>query len=186
MKQVAKLILSVSALLLFLTTAGTSAVRAEPSDYTEGISFSLRRGSGIAFFTLRVSASKVVQNGSAVSQVYINYYGPGTSPSRVLINETVTLPGDPDLLEVSEDLGWGGLNNQVWVTDQTTGAKIRVRFNLNLFALSPQQSEDTVFFRNADVRGTVRIGGTAIPFNRPNDPFNLEYGRNYVTYPLPF
>lgn len=152
-------------------------VTAADDFYNEGMYVYLRRGHTIAYTALDLNAVKEVRGDSKVSVVYIDYNGPGAGLNRVVINEQVTLPGDPDWLEVSNDLGWAGLDRTVWMTDQTSGQKVQVRIHLDLYANSATFSDNAAFFRRADVQGWVRIGGRTIAFDMPNGGANFEQGR---------
>jgi len=47
---------------------------------------------------------------------------------------TVNVPGDPDELSVSRDLGWAGLDASVALVDETVGHTVPVDIHLSLFA----------------------------------------------------
>jgi hypothetical protein len=48
---------------------------------------------------------------------------------------TVDVPGDPDYLSVSRDLGWAGLDASVSLMDKAVGHAVPVEIHLSLFAI---------------------------------------------------
>jgi hypothetical protein len=167
-------IILVTLVLLMLLPLTVSAVADDR--YNEGFYIYLRRGTNEAYTALDLNAVKEVRGSTSTSILYINYDGPGAGGTRVRIVEQITLPGDPDWLEVSADLGWAGLDRTVWMTNQTTGQPVRVRIHVDLYATSPTYSDNAAYFRRADVQGWVRIDGRTIGFDMPNAGANFERG----------
>lgn len=156
-----------------------TAVTAAPGAYREGIDVELSRGYTIGHFTLDLRATKLVDGNYRQSEIDIEF-----SDYSWVIDQKVVLPGDADELDVSRDLGWGGLNGTVWVWRQNrfTGDRERIPVEIHLDLFYSTNSTNYVggyFYRQADVRGTVKIGSRLIEFNVPNGPANYESGYNF-------
>jgi hypothetical protein len=149
----------------------TGAVAAQPwqETYTEGIRVEqiLYGRVGIGTTRLTLHATKFVDGWSRYTEISINavrYAGDGTETFcciRGIIDDTVILPGDPDELEVSNDLGWGGLNGVVWVQETvetcpnysncvTSVRAVPVRIQLSLLPDAQVQFNGTRYERGQD------------------------------------
>jgi hypothetical protein len=201
-------------LLLVFVLLGTVVVlpasaQATQTTYREGISVhqsSVSRVSNPPHINL--TATKHVNGGNAYTEVRLDvFYGGG--PYKT-INTTVRLPGDPDELEVSNDLGWGGLNGTVWVQQSTQTCQdyyhmsgcaitsvetVAVDIHLAVYGSGNAQFDGTYYRRRAGyvqrspetrfarVSGTVAIrGGTRFEFGtRPVSDYTPEGGSNFST-----
>jgi hypothetical protein len=166
-----------AALLMVLVLPLTAA--AAPVAYREGIDVYLARGYTIAHINLDLRATKLVDGGYRNTEIDIEF-----NDYFWTIDQTVVLPGDPDNLDVSRDLGWGGLDGVVWVWRQNreTGVRERipVEFHLDLYATASNSTYGGGYFnRRADVQGTVKIGTRTIEFNMPPGSANYEVGYNF-------
>lgn len=164
-------------LVIVLAALPISAAFAEESVSVEGIYVSLNRGFTIGNVQIQLNAVKTVDGDNRESEVHFMYQSFGYS-----VDATFIVPIDADYLEVSDDLGWGGLDTLVWVTrtNNLTGEQdeVPLEIHLDLYATQRISSSPT---RSADVRGTITLGGDSIDFSRPNDPANNELGYNFAS-----
>ncbi len=181
-------------LLAFVTVAlllPISATTAEAPAYREGIAVRLRDGWSWHVYHIDLHATKLVDEDYRSSTVELNFSGPVTRGyGRRDITAVFTVPIDPDYLEVSEDLGWGGLDAVVWVEQRTRWfdparppetRMVPVEIHLDLYHTARSSFyRDGFFYRQADVRGTITIDGYQFGFALPNDHFRRESGHNFT------
>ncbi|MBX3065463.1 MAG: hypothetical protein KF726_20980 [Anaerolineae bacterium] len=121
------LVLCLLMLLVTPTTVVTASDNASaPKSYYEGITFMSRYPCD----NLEVSATKHVDGKvrqTLVQVIYENCDGRA-------INATAVLGEDPDGLDVSRDLGWGGLQGRVTVFEQKSAANHVLEFHVSQFA----------------------------------------------------
>ena len=167
-----------------------SAATAEAPAYYEGITLHLGDGWSWHWYDINLRATKLVDGDYRSSTVELNFSGPVTRGyGRMEINAVFTVPIDPDYLEVSEDLGWGGLDAVVWVEQRTRWfdparppetSMVPVEIHLELYYLAHNSFyRDGFFYRQADVRGTLTIDGRQYGFALPNEYFRTESGYNF-------
>lgn len=168
-------------LACLLLLAAPSFVQAEAYAYSEGIHFFNARGYTIAHQEITVDATKMVEGSWRQTWVHVTFHGPGANPWY--INQTVLLLGDPDGLEVSEDLGWGGLQGRVYVYEQTQRRWHRLDFRISQFARTPHYFEipgTWYFAREAYLDGYILMDGAMwIDFRWPQSSANVEYAYNF-------
>ena len=170
--------------LLLLTPSMISTARARA--FVEGIhvtSGQLHHNS----LTIVVNAIKRVDGARRQSEVHIVYRYTFIDGSREF-DATVVLDGDPEQLEISRDLGWGGLDaviNVQWRRVDCVEAPVRscspeivetvpVELHLYLFATEPYRQEGGLFKRNANAfNPTIGVIGTIRAGNRVT---RLEFG----------
>jgi hypothetical protein len=153
--------------------------------FVEGISISATE---THHFSLRITldAIKRVDGKWRQSEVHLVYHESRPDRRRD-IDATVILSGDPDLLEVSKDLGWAGLNSTIYVqwrkADCTVGAEricgpeivetIPVTLNITVLPNEPYYEESGLFKRNAHLSPTDGVSGT---LQTPDGILRLELG----------
>jgi hypothetical protein len=147
--------------LLLLVPSTTSAVSAKA--FVEGfhvITFEEHHRS----LNITIDAIKRVDGNSRQSEVHIAYHYSFVDGRRDF-DVTVVVPGDPDTLEVSKDLGWGGLDTVIQVQwrrvdcvlspTRTCGPEILetvpVELHVYLFANEPYREEGGLFKRRANL-----------------------------------
>lgn len=168
------LVVSLCVLMIFPTltvsSAGKAFVEGFHIDVAETHHNSLR---------ITVDAIKRVDGRSRRSEVHITYHYAYVDGSRDF-DANVVLDGDPDNLEVSRDLGWGGLDTVIQVQqrrvdcvfnpDRVCGPEIvevvPVEFHIAVVANEPTYQDGNLFKRNATlnpaaggVSGTISVPG---------------------------
>jgi hypothetical protein len=124
--------------------------------------------------TIIIDAIKRVDGNWRQSEVHIRYHYALPIAKRDF-DATVIIPGDPDLLEVSKDLGWGGLDTTIQVQWRrvdcvfnptlTCGPVIvetvPVELHVYLWANEAYREEGGLFKRNANLLNpTTGVMGT--------------------------
>ena len=158
--------------LMLLALALPVVVVAEPYAFAEGIHVQFYE-SHHQSINAEIHATKWVEGNWRQSEIHIRYDYAYVDGERH-IDQTVILGGDPDWLEVSEDLGWGGLDGIVWVQQRridcwfnSSGNRVcgreyvqtvPVEIHLALWANRRYSYSNGYFVRPAEVRGTVKIG----------------------------
>jgi hypothetical protein len=171
--------LSYGLLFILLVTLAALPAAAQAPAGREGVHVELSRGFTIGNIQVQLHAVKLVDGAYRQSEVHFVY-----NSFVYSVDETFVVPIDADYLEVSRDLGWGGLDATVWVTrtNNQTGEQEEVPLvlNLDLYATQRRSSYDgTYFSRAADVRGTITLAGNVIDFSWPLGPANSESGYNF-------
>lgn len=166
-----------------------SALPALQHGHFEGIEVIRTEGHNVAFTRVEIYASKHIStygNSSSVRLV-AEFGGNPAWQVRYSIDTTFSVPLDADYLEVSDDLGWGGLDAEVVVPVQVltctdtvggncTTSMSTVPVTIHLYGLADQpvvHSSRLVFERRATFTGTVTIGSRAFAYNG-------VWGRNYA------
>lgn len=118
--------------------------------------------------TVEIRAEKVREGNWAQSQLYIRF------DETIMVRDwyletTVVIPGDPDNLEVSCDLGWAGLDTVVegllthTLNDEIVSQEyVLIEIHLDLYHAGRYRdirSEGDYFVRDARIYGTVEILG---------------------------
>lgn len=156
-------------LAILLISAASLVVSAEADAYWEGVYIARTAAaddvSPIAD-CIRVCAEKSVDGSWRQTVVRFHYtgYDYNTGQYTHQINTTAVLYEDPDGLEVSEDLGWSGLEGQIVVFDQVDGRNHVVEFHISAPASQSAYSEEViagryVFSRPARLDGYVLLDG---------------------------
>ena len=156
---------SLFALAIVALLLPISAATAEAPAYREGIQVHMNEGYWPDQYVIDLRAVKLVDGDYRHSTVEFHFDNNMRSGRRE-IDTVFTVPIDADYLEVSEDLGWGGLDAVVWATMHTydasgavTASRVRLEFHLQLYYTAANSVyRDGFFYRSADVRGTVKIG----------------------------
>jgi hypothetical protein len=204
-----KLIVVMMIAFTLLVPLVPASSQADEQTYQEGLSvehFSYSRVSNPP--SVALTATKYVNGRNIYTEVSLDaFYGSG--PYK-LIHGTVLLPGDPDELETSNDLGWGGLNGTIWVEQETqtcvdyyhgmgcviTAVEI-VPVEIHLAVLGDRQVQfDGTYYRRwtsyvetspgvrfSRISGTIAIqGGYSFTFGtRPVSDYTPEYGHTFST-----
>ena len=172
-------------LCLIVSSIWVLAVPAQAQDtaWYEGVQLRFTDGFKSTFYIVELRATKLVDGDYRASQIeiYIN----GVDGIVPWVQETVVVPGDPDALSVSGDLGWGGLHTTVMVTDQRTGATLPMTIHLDQFAIASYEYDPSMgtgmFVRSADARGYIEFPGRwrtsftgASPFNSSERALNFS------------
>ncbi|MCL4251954.1 MAG: hypothetical protein KJ065_27630 [Anaerolineae bacterium] len=152
--------LALGLLAIFFLLAAPMIVTAQEEAYAEGIYFSTFFGPPSASsqigFSLR--ATKQVDGDWSQTTIIISMGG-----HRVRYRTyTGVLDGDPDGLEVSEDLGWGGLDGQAMLVDSGTGIAYLFEFHLQSVASESAYTENPTnwyFERPSVVEGVILVDG---------------------------
>jgi hypothetical protein len=165
-------------LLVILLIVGASlVVSAEADAYWEGVYIGRTTAASddnpIAD-VIRVCAEKSVDGDwrQTVVRFYYTAYDYNTGQYTRQISTTAVLYEDPDGLEVSDDLGWGGLDGQIVVFDQVDGQNHIVQFHMTTPASQRAYSAATsavgrVFSRPAYLEGYILLDGELLSdFNR--------------------
>jgi hypothetical protein len=158
-----KRIILVVALLFTVLTMAPPAY-AQEATWTEGAYLNIGPGAcgiqGGGFNLATLTASKFVDrvNRTRVSDVNL-YLTNGITPANLVYTligpVTVGVPGDPDNLSVSRDLGWAGLDTSVSVFDFATNTTVMVDIHLSWLANGSVVQEGNLYKRPATVTGTV-------------------------------
>jgi hypothetical protein len=115
----------------------------------------------IDFWAFRDTTYVPGQPPSVHSMMRLHLLGPGGATNGVLIAEDwIDVVGDPDLMTVSDDLGWAGIDNTVSLLDRNSGTMVRVEFHVYWWAIEPVFDKNNVTkARMARVEGTIRVYG---------------------------
>ena len=107
--------------IFFLLVLPYASVAQENESYSEGFGTAVWRGEYVPLTFVEVRAVKHVNGDWRQSDVHLYSYFDDAWPPRIrnYVDATFTVPEDADWLEVSDDLGWSGLDTQAWVTQRT-------------------------------------------------------------------
>ena len=154
--------------LVVLLVLPIASATAAPRAYTEGIEVHAEeiRGDGPGYTILDLRATKLVDGRYRQTVIEIEM----DTQRWYIERQTLVLLSDPDNLEVSRDLGWGGLEATdsvddtqlyVWLTFKDTGVRELhpIWISLTLLADEPRShyESDGYFYRSAAVDGTVNV-----------------------------
>ncbi|MFN8420186.1 MAG: hypothetical protein U0528_13235 [Anaerolineae bacterium] len=90
----------------------------------------------------------------------LHLLGPGGASGGVLIAEDIFgFEGDQDLMSVSKDLGWAGIDRTVSLLDRNSGQMVKVEFHVYWWATGTKEAVGAGTRRWARVEGTIRIYG---------------------------
>jgi hypothetical protein len=168
--------------ILLVLALGASVVSAETA-YEEGIHVTFVESHHNSV-NAEIHAVKHVDGRWRQTEIYFRYDYAYVDGSRH-IEGTVVLSGDPDNLEVSRDLGWGGLDGTVWMQQRRRDCDysssvytcspeivewVPVTFHISQVANAPYTETGDYFTRTATVRGTVTVG------NRYPHRLEIGYG----------
>ena len=187
MKSLLRIVLfGVALLLLAFPVAALPALQ---HSHFEGIEVVRTEGHNVAFTRVEIYASKHFTNFGNVSTVWLvaEFGGDPAWKVRYSIDTTFSVPLDADYLEVTDDLGWGGLDAEVVVPVQvltctdTVGGNCTTSMSttpvtIHLYGFADQEvvhSSRLMFERRAVFTGTVTIGSRTFPYNG-------VWGRNYA------
>jgi hypothetical protein len=166
------------------STANTAYAKA----FMEGF-YVISRESHHNSLTIEINAVKRVDGNWRQSEVHISYHYAYVDGTRDF-DATVLVPGDPDLLEVSKDLGWGGLDTTIQVQwrrvdcvfgpNRTCGPAVLetvpVELHVYLWANEPYRQEGGLFKRNANLSPSNQYptGGVKGTINTPHHLTRFE------------
>ncbi|MBX3082499.1 MAG: hypothetical protein KF716_12755 [Anaerolineae bacterium] len=168
-------IAAVLSIVVWMPMPTTSSIAAKA--YAEGVHLEMTvRNVGTA---LNITATKNVDGRWKQATVqFVSFVGYETD-----LYGTVLLGEDPDGLEVSRDLGWGGLEGQITVTSRWMKDAHVVEFHLALPALESAYTQDPAtgyFKRNASIEGYIlRDGQMWMDFSGPTAPNVVESAYNF-------
>jgi len=172
------LVLGLSLLMIFPTLSVSSAGKA----FVEGFHIDVAETHHNSL-RITIDAIKRVDGRSRQSEIHISYHYAYVDGSRDF-DANVVLDGDPDNLEVSRDLGWGGLDTVIQVQqrrvdcvfnpDRVCGPEIvevvPVEFHITVAPNEAYHQEGNLFKRNANlvppaggVGGTISLPGRVHP-----------------------
>jgi hypothetical protein len=110
----------------------------------------------------------------------LHLLGPGGATKGVLIAEdSFGFEGDQDLMSVSRDLGWAGIDCTVWLLDRNSGQKVKVEIHVYWWAVAPKVELDPWwgtlgYSRLARVEGTIKVYGPKA--------FTVQFPAQYSSY----
>lgn len=149
-------------LLMMLPLVSSTPVSAAKA-FAEGITFSVSTHPNASAATyLSLTATKRADGSwrqTSIEFWQMNCCGRGGFIGRGILN------GDPDGLEVSRDLGWGGLDGQVTLVDINTGEQRLYEFHLQSNASQRDYTEDPAtwyFDRPSVVTGVIMRDGAVV------------------------
>jgi hypothetical protein len=160
--------------LSLVLVLGVSVVSAEDA-YEEGIHLTFVETHHMSTHA-EIHAVKHVDGNWRQTEIYFRYTYAYVDGTRY-IEGTVVLDGDPDWLEVSDDLGWGGLDGTVmmqqrrkvcgfpsgsYVCGPEIVEMVPVTFHIAQFANAGTDEAGGYFTRPATISGTVTIGSNRV------------------------
>jgi hypothetical protein len=168
------MITAVLAMTLVMSTPTTISIGARV--YTEGVHFEmLVRNAGTA---LKVTATKSVDGKWRQTMVdFLSFTGYETD-----LYGTAVLVEDPDGLEVSRDLGWGGLDGQITVPSKWGKENHLIEFHMWFpYSESSYIQEGATFKRSASIEGYIlRDGQMWMDFRGPTATNVVESAYNFA------
>lgn len=95
------------------------------------------------------------------SHFALRMLGPGGATDGVLIAENfIPMPGDPDWIAVSDDLGWAGIDTTVSLLDRNSGEMVDVELHIYWWAYSSYFARNpSTQARQATVEGSITVHG---------------------------
>ncbi|MBX3062829.1 MAG: hypothetical protein U0528_11825 [Anaerolineae bacterium] len=184
-RSIVRLLIVGACLLFLLPSISASSARA----FVEGIHIDAIE-SHHQSLRITLDAIKRVDGKWRQSEVHISYHYNYVDGSRDF-DATVVLSGDPDQLEVSKDLGWGGLDTVIQVQwrrvdctispTRVCGAEIvetiPVEIHVSLWANESYIQDGGYFKRNAHLDPTSGVKGT---IQTPDRLTQLQLGLSEV------
>jgi len=170
--------------LAIIFALSASLVVSAQDAYSEGIYFENVSAGPNHSERLTVTATKSVDGDWRQTLVHFVYRANERTHLIHLIDTTAVLAEDPDGLEVSDDLGWGGLEGEITIFDQVDQRFHVVEFHVSQPFAELSYWEDPnswSFMRSAYLDGTILIDGALFrDFSRPVMPYyNAEYAYNF-------
>ena len=149
----------IAALLMILPLASPTQVSAKQA-FAEGITFVTDTHPNASASThLVLTATKRVDGNWRQTTIE---FTEGRCCGQTGFIGVGVLNGDPDGLEVSRDLGWGGLDGQVMLVDSRNGAQFLYEFHLRSSATARDYTEDPAtwyFNRPSLIEGVILRDG---------------------------
>jgi hypothetical protein len=168
------LILAVSLIFLLLTS---SVAAAQPAEWQEGVAFHYFYHHNIVQNSIVINAVKTTTpSGAEISALTIRFHCEPAQINTVFHDVpevTIPLPGDPDNVEVSRDLGWGGLDTVLQVWDNETASIIPIEIHLSWEAIAPVTVVGGEYLRQSTVVG--RIISPLCTFDFARQPYPTSY-----------
>ncbi|MCA9908748.1 MAG: hypothetical protein KC519_08875 [Anaerolineae bacterium] len=149
------------ALGILLVLTASTVVNAQEA-YSEGVYFLNTTGGPNHAERLEVTAVKTVDGDWRETVVHFYAHANFRQYAVSHIDTTAVLGEDPDGLEVSDDLGWGGLEGQITVYDEVTSQYHVIEFHVSMPASESSYWEDPnswYFNRTANLEGYILIDG---------------------------
>jgi hypothetical protein len=163
--------LLILALLVICLFALSASVSAQPQDPNEGLSVNTFDGLN----SVSITGKKYPYHFQGLPAPHAYFTLTVTCGSTLNVHDQyVTVPLDPDWLEVSDDLGWGGLDADVQVYDAISNSYVGVRINLDVYATGPihvvtKGGYLPIYTRDGSAfRGQIVTPVCTIPFNSAN------------------
>ena len=173
MKQLYRLLIFCTVFLLLALPY--AAVAQEDETYSEGLNLIIHRNAPTeGLIGMRLLTEKEVSGDWRESQVSLLTSFWDASGQWHSVNTTFVVPEDADWLEVSDDLGWSGLDTQVWVPLETPicpedggdctylTEMVLAEFHIAGWASDPVEQIDGTFRRTAVFTGAVTIDGQSL------------------------
>ena len=157
--------LALGLLAIFFLLAAPMIVTAEEEAYAEGIHFEKRIGGPQGGHYAIVTATKRVDGTWRETMVEFRFWSGTKWGATHDIEAAAVLVEDPDGLDVSEDLGWGGLEGQIAVFDRADGQYHTIEFHVTQPANEGTYWEDPAtwyFMRSANVEGYILLDGNLL------------------------
>jgi hypothetical protein len=177
------LILSVA---MWLTLPSVPAV-AQSTSYQEGAILSASQGFTIANQQAYLKATKTItESGGRITHVSVLElsivcpYSQG-GPRMLVRTSTIPVPGDPDNLEVSRDLGWAGLDTTVSVFDEISGTNVTIEIHAYWWATEGVAESGGLFTRRVRLEGSIVTPKCTFDLSRRPGPANATGGSTFST-----
>ncbi|MCL4251953.1 MAG: hypothetical protein KJ065_27625 [Anaerolineae bacterium] len=170
---------------IFVLLAAPVTVSGADQAYTEGVYFRQIYSESGLYERLEVTAFKQVDGDWRDTTVNFMYrMESGTQQIHYVFTiSDYELNEDPDELEVSDDLGWGGLGGQILIYDYVGQQYHLVEFHISMFASEPAYRplpRGRGFGRNAYLDGYILMDGELWKdFRVPTTPDTTEYAYNF-------
>jgi hypothetical protein len=171
-------------LAMWLTLPGVP-IAAQSRSYQEGAFLIAASGHTIGRVEASIKATKTITYGagrtSHVSALEIAIHCNHGDAVLSVGPVTVQVPGDPDNLEVSRDLGWAGLDTAVSVFDQVSQSNVTIEIHAYWWANTGVTESSGLFSRQARLEGTIVTPRCTFDLSRPNGPANGRSGHTFST-----
>jgi hypothetical protein len=170
------------AMWLTLPAAPTAA---QATSYQEGASLRSHQGHTIAFAQVSLDATKTItHSGGRTSHVSMLQISMSCNHGDTVLSIapiTIPIPGDPDNLEVSRDLGWAGLDTEVSVYDEISASNVTIAIHAYWWANTGVSGSGSLFTRRTRLEGSIVTPKCTFDLSRPNTVINSTFGHTFST-----